>query len=62
MFLSKEVATVAGALGMVLLAISWHKRRNEGVSRLAQFGWILVGFWLDRILVVFWRLDVSGFW
>lgn len=36
---------MAGALGMVLLAISWHKRRNEGVSRLAQVGWILVGFY-----------------
>ena len=46
MFLSKEVATMAGALGMVLLAISWHKRRNEGVSRLAQAGWILVGLYL----------------
>ena len=45
MFLSKEAATMAGALGMVLLAISWHKRRNEGVSRLAQVGWILVGFY-----------------
>ena len=45
MFLSKEVATMAGALGMVLLAISWHKRRNEGVSRLAQAGWILVGLY-----------------
>ena len=45
MFLSKEVATMAGALGMVLLAISWHKRRNEGVSRVAQVGWILVGFY-----------------
>ena len=28
-----------------LLAISWHKRRNEGVSRLAQAGWILVGLY-----------------
>ena len=45
MFLSKEAATMAGALGMVLLAISWHKRRKEGVSRLAQVGWILVGFY-----------------
>lgn len=36
---------MAGALGMVLLAISWHKRRSEGVSRLAQVGWILVGFY-----------------
>ena len=45
MFLSKEVATTAGALGMVLLAISWHKRRNEGVSRLAQAGWILDGLY-----------------
>ena len=45
MFLSKEVATIAGALGMVFLAISWHRRHNEGVSRLAQSGWVLVGLY-----------------
>ena len=45
MFLAKEVATIAGAIGMVMLAISWHKRHNEGVSRLAQTGWVLVGIY-----------------
>ncbi|MEC7168790.1 MAG: hypothetical protein VXW14_07365, partial [Candidatus Thermoplasmatota archaeon] len=45
MFLSRDLATIGGALGMLFLAISWHKRNKEGVSRLAQIGWILVGFY-----------------
>lgn len=45
MFLSRDLATIGGALGMVFLAISWHRRNKEGVSRLAQVGWILVGFY-----------------
>lgn len=57
MFLSKEAATMAGALGMVLLAISWHKRRNEGVSRLAQVGWILVGFYFFNDSRYYFEID-----
>ena len=57
MFLSKEAATMAGALGMVLLAISWHKRRKEGVSRLAQVGWILVGFYFFNDSRYYFEID-----
>ena len=57
MFLPKEAATMAGALGMVLLAISWHKRRNEGVSRLAQVGWILVGFYFFNDSRYYFEID-----
>ena len=57
MFLSKEVATIAGALGMVFLAISWHRRHNEGVSRLAQCGWILVGLYFFNDSLYYFELE-----
>ena len=57
MFLSKEVATIVGALGMIFLAISWHKRHNEGVSRLAQSGWILVGLYFFNDSLYYFKLD-----
>ena len=57
MFLSKDVATIAGALGMVLLAISWHKRHNEGVSRPAQLGWILVGLYFFNDSMYYFELE-----
>ncbi|MEC7168513.1 MAG: hypothetical protein VXW14_05955, partial [Candidatus Thermoplasmatota archaeon] len=57
MFLSKDVATIAGALGMVLLAISWHKRHSEGVSRPAQLGWILVGLYFFNDSIYYFELE-----
>ena len=57
MFLSKEVATIAGALGMVFLAISWHRRHNEGVSRLAQSGWVLVGLYFFNDSLYYFELE-----
>ncbi|MEC8107153.1 MAG: hypothetical protein VX115_05350, partial [Candidatus Thermoplasmatota archaeon] len=57
MFLSKEVATIAGALGMVLLAISWHRRHNQGVSRLAQCGWVLVGLYFFNDSLYYFELE-----
>ena len=57
MFLSKEVATIAGALGMVFLAISWHRRHNEGVSRLAQCGWVLVGLYFFNDSLYYFELE-----
>ena len=57
MFLSKEVATICGALGMVFLAISWHKRHNEGVSRMAQSGWVLVGIYFFNDSLYYFELE-----
>lgn len=45
MLVPKEYATICGALGMVLLAFSWHKRHQSGVSRTAQTGWMLVALY-----------------
>ncbi len=42
MLFSAEMASLIGAIGLVSLAISWH-RRNSNERRLAQFGWVLVG-------------------
>ena len=42
MLFSAEVASLIGAIGLISLAISWH-RRKKGEIRLAQFGWVLVG-------------------
>ena len=36
--------TLAGAIGLVLLGISWHFR-NSGGTKLAQLGWVLVGLY-----------------
>jgi len=41
---TKETATLLGAIGMVLLGIAWVRRRSNVVP-LAQLGWILVGFY-----------------
>lgn len=40
---SEATSTAVGALGMLALAISWLRRRQGGL-RLAQLGWVLVGF------------------
>ena len=45
MLIPKEYATICGALGMILLGYSWHKRHQSGVSRSAQTGWILVALY-----------------
>jgi len=45
MLIPKEYATICGALGMILLAYSWHKRHQIGVSRPAQIGWMLVALY-----------------
>ena len=45
MLMPKEYATICGAIGMVLLGFSWHKRHQSGVSRSAQTGWMLVGLY-----------------
>ncbi len=42
MLFSAEVSSLIGAVGLISLAVSWH-RRKKGEIRLAQFGWILVG-------------------
>ena len=42
--IERETATLLGAIGMVLLAASWL-RRKQGTVRLAQAGWVLVGFY-----------------
>jgi len=42
MLFSPEVGSLIGAVGMVSLAVSWHRRKSDGI-RLAQFGWIMVG-------------------
>ena len=39
-----ETATLFGALGMLMLAVSWWMRAHSTV-RLAQLGWILVGIY-----------------
>ena len=38
----ESVVPLIGAIGLVSLAISWHMRDKES-TRIAQFGWILVG-------------------
>ena len=45
MLIPKEYATICGALGMILLGYSWHKRHSSGVSRTAQTGWMLVALY-----------------
>ena len=42
MLFSSEVASLIGAIGLLALAVSWHRSRMGGI-RLAQFGWVLVG-------------------
>ena len=42
MLFTPEVASLIGAIGLLSLAVSWH-RRKKGEIRLAQFGWVLVG-------------------
>ena len=37
-----SIVPIIGAIGLVSLALSWHMRAKES-TRLAQFGWILVG-------------------
>ena len=44
MLIERETATLLGAIGMVLLAASWL-RRKQGAVRPAQAGWVLVGFY-----------------
>lgn len=41
---SRETATLIGAMGMVLLGLSWWFR-GKAWLRLAQLGWLLVGFY-----------------
>ncbi|MFQ3317256.1 MAG: hypothetical protein ACI8T6_000683, partial [Candidatus Poseidoniaceae archaeon] len=42
MLFTPEVASLIGAIGLLSLAVSWH-RRKKGEIRLAQYGWVLVG-------------------
>ena len=42
--IDREVATLVGAAGMMLLGLSWWKRAKFNV-KIAQLGWILVGFY-----------------
>ena len=44
MLVSQESATLLGAVGMFLLAVGWLQRRSASV-RIAQVGWVLVGFY-----------------
>ena len=39
-----SIVPIIGAIGLVSLALSWHMR-TKGSTRLAQFGWILVGLY-----------------
>ena len=57
MFLPREVATIGGALGMVLLAVSWHRRNRPGVSRPAQIGWMLVGIYFFNDVSYYLKID-----
>ena len=43
MLVSESTSALLGGLGMLALAISWLRRRQGGL-RLAQIGWIFVGF------------------
>lgn len=63
MLVSNEVISMIGAVGLIALALSWHRRSSAPV-RLAQFGWICVGLFFfndasvylahdDLILTVF---------
>jgi archaeosortase A (PGF-CTERM-specific) len=38
----QSIVAIIGAIGLVLLAISWHLRKSENIL-IAQIGWILVG-------------------
>ena len=42
--IDRETATLVGAAGMMLLGLSWWKRAKFNV-KIAQLGWILVGFY-----------------
>ena len=44
MLVSNEVISVVGAVGLIALALSWHKR-NASPVRLAQIGWLCVGLY-----------------
>ena len=44
MLVNPETATLLGALGMLLLGLAWLTR-TSGNFRIAQLGWILVGFY-----------------
>jgi archaeosortase A (PGF-CTERM-specific) len=44
MLVSDEVSSVIGAVGLIALALSWHKRGASPV-RLSQVGWIGVGLY-----------------
>ena len=45
MLIPEEYATICGALGMILLGFSWHKRHHNGISRSAQTGWMFVALY-----------------
>ena len=42
MLVSNEVISIIGAIGLLSLAISWHRRNSSSVW-LAQIGWVFVG-------------------
>ena len=42
MLVSNEVISIIGAIGLLSLAISWHRRESSSVW-LAQIGWVFVG-------------------
>jgi archaeosortase A (PGF-CTERM-specific) len=44
MLVSEEVISIIGAVGLIALALSWH-RRNAAPLRMAQLGWICVGLY-----------------
>ena len=73
MLFSQEVGSLIGAVGMISLAVSWHRRKSDSV-KLAQFGWVLVGLTFfndaskylahdDAVLTVFCTAALSdGYW
>lgn len=63
MLVSKEVISIIGAVGLLALALSWHRRESSPL-RLSQVGWVCVGLYFfndattylehdDLILTVF---------
>ena len=40
----RSIATIVGAIGMVLLFICW-KSRSRRFEKLAPFGWVMTGFY-----------------
>ncbi|MGY8670619.1 MAG: hypothetical protein ACKVJ7_06185, partial [Candidatus Poseidoniales archaeon] len=43
MFVDRSLATLLGALGMLILGVTWHSR-SAFMQRFSPLGWILTGF------------------